>query len=150
MIEINNLTENKVDESFIKKMIKQVLKGEKVKEEPALSIAFLGPGRMRKLNKTYRKRNRVTDVLAFPESKVKFEKFKLGPTQKVKGLGEIVICLREVKKNARKFEATFEKELARVLIHGILHLLGYNHEKSDKEAKAMEEKEKKYLEIINY
>lgn len=76
------------------------------------------------------------------------QKFKVGPTQKIQGLGEIIICLSEVKKNAKKFNSSFEKELNRVLIHGILHLLRYDHEKSDEEARKMEEKEKYYFSKI--
>jgi rRNA maturation RNase YbeY len=90
-------------------------------------------------------RNRVTDVLAFGQnqkSKIKNQKLE------ELGLGEIVTCLREVKKNAKRSGQSFEKELARVLIHGILHLLGYNHEKNEKEAEKMEEKEKYYLSLI--
>lgn len=150
MIEINNLTTISVDEDFLKKILNEALKGEKIKEEVELSLAFIGPGRMRKLNKKYRGKNRVTDVLAFPESEVIFEKFKIGPLKKVKGLGEIVICLREVKKNAKRFSTTFEKELATCLIHGLLHLLGYDHERSSKAAKEMEEKQEHYLKTINY
>ena len=144
MIEINNLTTNPVDENFLKKVAGTVLDGES-KKTADLSIAFVGQGRMREINKKYRKRNRVTDVLAFPESKVLLEKFRVGPSQKVQGLGEIIICLREVKKNAKRFGLSFEKELAKVLIHGILHLLGYDHERSAQEAKKMEQKEKYYL-----
>jgi len=86
--------------------------------------------------------------LAFPESKVLMEKFRVGPTKKIRGLGEIVICLSEVKKNAKRFSLTFEKELARVLIHGILHLLGYDHEKSKEGEREMEKKENYYLEKV--
>jgi len=120
MVEINNLTTVSIDEEFLKKVAEKVLEGEKAKGE--LSIALVGQGRIRELNKKYRGKNRVTDVLAFPSN----------------GLGEIVICLREVKKNAKRFGSSFEKELATCLIHGILHLLGYDHEK-------MEEKQKYYL-----
>ena len=148
MLEINNLTTVEIDEEFLRRVVNEVLKGEKIKKEVNLSVAFIGSGRMRKLNRKYRGKNRVTDVLAFPESEVLFEKFKIGPLQKVKGLGEIVICLREVKKNAKRFNSTFEKELANVLIHGLLHLLGYDHEKNEKEAKKMQQKQQKYLEQI--
>jgi len=127
MIEINNLTTNPVDEEFLKKAAEKVLGGEK--KEGDLSIALVGQGRIRELNKKYRGKNRATDALAFPGD----------------GLGEIVICLGEVKKNAKRFNSTFEKELARVLIHGILHLLGYDHERPGKEAKQMKEKEEYYL-----
>jgi len=129
MIEINNLTEVKVDEIFIKKAAQIVLKGEKEKNIN-LSIAFVGQKRIRELNKKYRGGNCVTDVLGFGENG---------------GLGEIVICLQEVKKNAKRYALSFEKELINCLIHEILHLLGYEHEKSRKEAKAMKEKQEDYL-----
>ena len=128
MIEINNLTTNPVDEEFLKGLVKKVLEGEN-KEEAGLSIALVGQGRIRELNKKYRGKNRATDVLAFPGD----------------GLGEIVICLREVKKNAKRYRSNPEKELARVLIHGILHLLGYDHEKSEQAAEKMREKEGYYF-----
>ncbi len=147
MIDINNLTTNPIDESFIKKIAKIVLKEEE-KEKSNLSIAFIGQGRIRALNKKYRRKNRVTDVLAFPEPKALLEKFKTELPQKIQRLGEIVICFREVKKNAKRFKSTFKEELARVLIHGILHLLRYDHEKSEREAKKMSEKEEYYLSKI--
>lgn len=137
MIEINNLTTNPVDEDFLKKTAKIVLEKEK-RNNSNISLAFVGQGRMREINKRYRGKNRATDVLSFPESKVSFNKFKIGPTQKIDGLGEIIICLREIKKNAKRFNSFFERELAKVFIHGILHLLGYDHEE-------MQEKEKYYL-----
>jgi len=128
MIEINNLTTNPVDEEFLKGIVKKVLEGEN-KEGAGLSIALVGQGRIRELNKKYRGKNRATDVLAFPGD----------------GLGEIVICLREVKKNAKRYRSNPEKELARVLIHGILHLLGYDHEQSEQAAEKMREKEGYYF-----
>lgn len=145
MIEINNLTAVEVDEVLVKKIIGTVLKDEGADGNSDVSVAFIGPGRMRKLNKTYRKKNRVTDVLSFASVKVGFEKFKIGPAKKTKGLGEIVICLREVAKNAKKDGITQQQELMRVIIHGVLHLLGYDHEKSEAEAKKMEAKQGQYL-----
>lgn len=171
MIEINNLTTASVDEDFLKKICQEVLRGEKKENKDlstqaealnalsarrsvemntkcSLSIALVGQGRMRKINKRYRGKNRITDVLAFPESRVLLEKFKVGPVQKTQQLGEIIICFREVKKNAKKYNTTFEKELARVLIHGLLHLLGYDHEKSETESEKMRRKEESY--ILNF
>ncbi len=144
MTEINNLTTVSVDEEFLKKVIEKVLKEEN-KGKTDLSIALVGQGRMRKINKKYRGKNRATDVLAFPESKVLLEKFKIGHIQEVKGLGEVIICLGEVKKNAKKDGLIFEKELSQVLIHGVLHLLGYEHEKSKIGAEKMRKKEECYL-----
>lgn len=147
MIEINNLTASSLDEEFLLKVARNVLKEEK-KKESNLSIALVGQGKIRELNKKYRGKNRTTDILAFPESRASSEKFRVGPVQKIQDLGEIVICLREVKKNAKRFGSVFEKELVRVLIHGILHLLGYKHEGADKKTKIMAKKEEYYLSQI--
>lgn len=124
MIEINNLTASKVEKEFLKRVAKKVLKSENEKEID-LSIVFVGETRMRKLNKKYRGKNKTTDVLSFGQ-----------------GLNEIVICLKEIKKNAKIYDSTFKKELARVLIHAILHLLGYNH-------KDMRDKEEYYVKAIH-
>jgi len=148
MTQINNLTVIEVDEVLVKKIVEIVLKGEGADESADVSIAFVGPGRMRKLNKTYRKKNRVTDVLSFANAMVKFEKFKIGPTEKTEGIGEIVVCLREVAKNAKKDNNTQEQELLRVIIHGVLHLLGYDHEKNEEEARRMESMELKYVQEL--
>ncbi len=130
MIEINNLTAAIVNKEFLKKVAKIVLKGEN-KREVGLSIALVGPTRIKELNKKYRGKDKTTDILSFSSN------FQLE-------LGEIVICLSEVKKNAKEFDSIFKRELSRVLIHGILHLLGYDHEKSKKEAEEMEAKQEYY------
>ncbi|MDP3052191.1 MAG: rRNA maturation RNase YbeY [bacterium] len=131
MIEINNLTASPVDKKFLEKIAGSILKKEK-KLDKDLSIALVGSERMRELNKKYRGKNLATDVLSF----------QYGDS------GEVAICLPQVKKNARRFKFTFKKELARVLIHGILHLLGFNHEKNEKEADKMRKKEADYLFLI--
>ena len=131
MIEINNLTTlSGVDKKFLKGVAKTILKGENTKEA-GLSVVLVSSGRIKKLNKKYRGKNKITDVLAFGE-----------------GLNEIVICPSEVKKNAKKYNIAFKKELARVLIHGILHLSGYEHEVSEKKAREMERKQEFYLSQI--
>ena len=130
MTKVHNLTKSQIDEDFIKKISRKVLKGEGKEEN--ISLVFIGSERMRELNERYRGKNRVTDVLTCGED-----------------LKEIVICLSEVKKNARRFKSSFNKELALVLVHGILHLLGYDHEKSEKKAEKMREKEKYYLKLLN-
>lgn len=129
MFELNNLTDSSVDRKFFYKIVKKVLEGEKIKDDKELSIVLVGAGKMRELNKKYRKKNKATDVLAF-------------------SYGEIVICAQEVRKNARKYKLTLKEELARVLIHGILHLSGYNHEAGGKEEKKMKKREKNYLSRI--
>jgi probable rRNA maturation factor len=128
MIEINNLTKEKIREEFLKKIAKTVLKGKK----KGLSIALVKKGEIRSLNKKYRKKDKVTDVLSFSYGKE----------------GEIILCPEKIKENAKRSGLSCEEELIRVLIHGILHFLGYDHEKSEKEARVMELKQEKYFSQI--
>lgn len=132
MIEINNATSSPVDKNYLKRISERVFKKEK--KEKDLSIALVGPGQIRKLNKIYRKKNRPTDVLSFSYGRS----------------SEIVICISEVRKNAKKYHLPFKKELNRVLIHGILHVLGYDHKAGSKGKKLMEKKENYYFRKENY
>jgi probable rRNA maturation factor len=134
MIEINNLSAGykKIDKVFLKKVTEKVLKGEGNKKKIELSIAIVNPEEIKKLNKEYRKKNKPTDVLSFGE---------IGGD-----VSEIVICPEEVEKNGKDFK----KELTLVLIHGILHLFKYDHEKTKKEAERMFQKQEEYLSKIKF
>ncbi len=143
MIEINNLTEIPVDEDFLKKATDKVLKEER-KENSRISIVFVSSERVKRLNKTYRNKNEATDVLSFSSEDSGKEKF-LSLEKVEKDLGEIIICPEEVRESAKKNNVSFKRELVWVLIHGILHLLGYTHEESKKEAEKMRKKEDYYL-----
>ena len=110
MIEINNLTRFRINKIFLKKIAKIVLEGERTTDID-LSIALVSQADIGKINKEYRGKDKVTDVLSFPD------------------INEIIICPSEIKRNSQRFNSSFKKESARALIHGILHLLKYNHEK---------------------
>lgn len=127
MVEVKNFTSRKIDGKILKRVAKEVLENEKKKMD--LEIILVGPNSMRKLNRTFGKKNRITDVLSFPLEK---------------GYGQIFLCPKLIKKNAILYKNSFEKELTLCLIHGILHLLKYDHQK-EKERKLMKEKERKYL-----
>jgi len=147
MIEINNLAAPRIKKNFLVKISKFVLAKER-KKERNLSVALVGPERIKALNKKYRKKDRITDVLSFPEPK-RAAWLKKGSILKNE-LGEIIICPAVIKENAKKFKSSFKKELARTLIHGILHLLGLDHEKGEKEAKKMRKREECYLKLIKF
>ena len=91
-----------------------------------LSVALVGDGKMRALNRRYRGLSRVTDVLSFPASK--------SPWPVVPGprlLGDIVIATGVAARQARAQGHGFQTELRRLALHGLLHLLGYDHERDD-------------------
>jgi probable rRNA maturation factor len=133
MIEINNLSSFKIKESLFKRILKEVLEGEGLKEK-RISVAFVKSDKIKEINSQYRKKESSTDVLSFSFNDNEF-------------LGEIIICPEKVKQNANEFGVPFEKELVKVFIHGILHLLGFDHEKNSFEAKKMKEKEENYLKL---
>jgi len=144
MVEIHNLTRISVKKDFLKKIVKEILKKENKKG--VISVILVNSRRIWQLNKKYRRENKKTDVLSFPVAPKEKIFFPVVGAKKIeKELGEIIICPQEVKKNSKIFGLGFEKELKRVLIHGVLHLLGYNHEKSKREAEIMRIKEEYYL-----
>ncbi len=149
-MEINNLTNFSVDKKLFSTVAKKVLKGENRGTE-TVSLAFVDKGEIKKLNKKFRGKNKPTDVLSFGQS----IDYKLPTTNSE--LGEIVICPEVVKENSKKYGVSEKSEMLKVFIHGILHLCGYDHEKSpasnasrsdagwEKEAEIMEIKQEKYL-----
>ena len=136
MIEINNLTKFTVDKTFFSGVAKKVLKGEN-KQKENLSIAFVDATEIHQLNKRYRKKDKPTDVLSFE----KVSDFK-------DEVSEIVICPAVVKEKTQNSSLSLKKELAKTLIHGVLHTLGYDHERSQKEEEIMQAKEAEYFSKI--
>ena len=101
-----------------------------------LSIVFVDDPEMRELNSEYRGRDYPTDVLSF--SQLEGEAGGIEPRL----LGDIVISLETIDRQAVEHQVTFDEELLRMLIHGMLHLFGYDHENvPDEEAKRMQERE---------
>lgn len=128
-LEINNLTRGKIDKRFLEKIAKKTLKFLMFGKEAEISLVIVEEGRMRNLNKKYRKKNKVTDVLAFD-------------------YGEIFICLPQAKRQARKLGHSLKKELAILLIHGILHLAGYDDETKKDYNKMVRAQKKIWQELI--
>ncbi len=138
ILEIRNFTGKNIVPSFFEKTAKQALKHEKISRKKTIELAFVGKKRMAALNIRYRGIDKATDVLSFGADKFA-EKF--GNTS----LGEIVICPNIVARQAKISGNAFRTELSRVFIHGILHLLGYEHVRDAKKARAMIKKEEEIL-----
>ena len=105
----------------------------------SVEVEIIGEAKMTHLNTQYRKKKRPTDVLSFmaPE-----------PFYSQGVLGELVICLPVLKRQAKQRELSPEMELDILLTHGVLHLLGFDHEKTKKAAKEMAQLEVKVLKKI--
>lgn len=101
---------------------RKVLSAAKAKAE--LALVFLEKKPAQKINKEFRGKNYATDVLSFES---------MDPAS----LGELVMCPEVLKRQAKEHGLTFQKELGYMLLHGVLHLLGYDHETNEKDAKEM-------------
>lgn len=105
--------------------------------EALLSLEIVGDDRMRRLNRTFRHRDKTTDVLAFATRE--------GPGPLSPLLGDVVISLPQAIRQARRYQRGIDHELVVLLIHGILHLCGYDHERSEPEARRMARRERAIL-----
>lgn len=104
---------------MVKRVLLSVLSEEKRAGE--VSVLFVDDDTIAELNASYRKKNKPTDVLAFPAEV---------PHSAVPVLGDIVISVPTARRQARELGHTLRHEVAFLLIHGMLHLLGYDHHKS--------------------
>ena len=135
-----------VDEGWARKIAQAVLKAEKVAPPYEVSLVFTDSETVRKLNRDYRGVDALTDVLAFymlPQ-KGADSSFAL-PPDGVTRLGEVIISYPKAVEQAKEQGHSPERELALLIIHGILHLLGYDHEQPEEEAE-MRTREKELLE----
>lgn len=100
-----------------------------------LSVLLTDDAGIRGLNKKYRNKDKTTDVLSFPLN---------DPYM----LGDVVISVERARAQAGSFEVTEDMEVGRLLVHGILHLVGYDHVKGGRQAKRMRDKEEGLMALL--
>ena len=106
-----------------------------------LNIELVGDRRMRRLNRVYRRKDQTTDVLSFPMREAK------GPRTAL--LGDVVISVPMARRQALQAGRSIDEELAILLIHGVLHLCGYDHERGEQEARRMQRRERLMLQRVS-
>ena len=134
-----------VDEEWVRRITQYVLKAEGVSPPYEISFVFTDSETVQRLNRDYRGVDEPTDVLAFYmlSQKEADSSFVL-PPDGITRLGEVIISYPQAVGQAKEQGHSVDEELALLIIHGILHLLGYDHEKPE-EAKRMREREKELL-----
>jgi probable rRNA maturation factor len=142
MIGLTNLSTTSFDKRFLKKIAEFVLEKEN-KKGMDLSIVLVDKKKIRELNREYRKEDKATNVLSFCYEQGKPFVF---PLKNLVKLGEIAICPEYIKEDAKKRGVDFKEEFARISIHGILHILGYNH-KTERSLKKMNDLQEQYLSL---
>ncbi len=136
-VEVNQLVGKKIPASFVTKAVAAAAKGIGLKNI-SLSVAFVGGKAMRELNRKWRGKNKITDVLSFGPVAAK----NFLPMRRKGDLGEVIIAYEEAAREAKKKRWPFKQEVALLLVHGVLHCAGYDHEtlKQEKEMFTLQEK----------
>jgi probable rRNA maturation factor len=116
--------------------LKQGFEAEELKN-CELSISLVADAEMQELNKKYRDLDKTTDVLSFPTMEA--------PKGKIFPMGDIVISTQTAARQAEEYGHSYERELAFLTIHGVLHLMGLDHEMSYKDGKIMEDAQENIL-----
>ena len=141
--EFLDIEENQNYINLAEKVIKKCFEEENLSEKLYINIILTNPENIKKINNEYRNIDKETDVLSFPM----FEKEEIETLENMvieEVLGDIVISIEKVKKQAEEYEHSFEREFSYMLVHGFYHLMGYDHmEENDK--KQMRQKEENIL-----
>jgi len=136
-------------EKLLKSCVEAVLSYEECDFDAEVSITIVDKEEIKALNGEHRQKDSVTDVLSFPilefdengdiiDSEFDFD-------DELVMLGDIVICAKRAREQASEYGHSFERELAFLTVHSMLHLLGYDHEHSDDEEQAMFIRQKEIL-----
>jgi len=106
---------------LLTRVVKAVIAYASIDDAAEVSISLMDANEIRALNRDYRGKDTTTDVLSFPVG----DELTIGPGHP---LGDIVICIEVAHQQAEEYGHSFERELAFLVVHGMLHLLGYDHE----------------------
>ena len=118
--------------SLVRRAVTTVLEGER--RQAVISNTFLGPTAMRRLNRRHKKHDRPTDVLSFP----------LGmPDGRL--VGDIYVCRAVAAVQAKDAGISLREELVRIVVHGVLHVLGHDHPERNRERSVMWRRQERYV-----
>lgn len=147
-VEFDEIEENQLYIDVANKVFQKCFEIENLLDKNLyINIVFTSPNKIHEINKKYRDVDRETDVLSFPMfEKEELENYVAKPWKDI--LGDIIISIEQVKKQAEEYGHSFERELAYMMVHGFYHLMGEDHiEENDK--KIMREKEETVLNELN-
>lgn len=122
----------------VRQAVKTTLKSMDHTKKVEVAILLTNDDAIQRLNRHYRHRDQATNVLSFAmeEGEVPLKKRK-----QHRLLGDVVLAYETVDREAKAYQLSFEHHVTHLVVHGILHLLGYDHERSPAEAKRQESKE---------
>ncbi|HEY8314345.1 MAG TPA: rRNA maturation RNase YbeY [Candidatus Baltobacteraceae bacterium] len=145
MIHYRNATRGTGVDSRALKRVARTLLVAAGEEDSSLSLSLVGDREIRALNKVHRGKDNATDVLSFPLLDEDDPDLSTGAERL---LGDVVISVETARRQAGDYDATLQSELYRLLIHGILHVLGHDHERPAQRSR-METEERRLAAAID-
>jgi probable rRNA maturation factor len=141
MIEIINIQrKTKIDCEHWHRFTTKALRVIKEAKGKGVTVAFVSDRKMRELNRTFRGKDKTTDVLSFPVEQEEFEMFD-------NTLGDVVISIEQAARQAKENNLDLETEISQLILHGLLHLCGYDHETDNGDMNRLELRLRKRLGI---
>lgn len=139
-------------EATVKSAVLAALDSEKVEQNCDVCVMITDNENIRELNREHRDIDRATDVLSFPMlelspgEKIEVSPLEIDPSTGAVMLGDIAISLERMREQAEEYGHSEERELSFLTVHGMLHLLGYDHEKSEEDEKLHFSRQEEILE----
>ena len=146
-VDFNGIEEKNEYINIIRQVIKKCYEVENLEDSKLyINIILTNPANIKKINREYRNIDKETDVLSFPmfEKKDLELKLKNKDFEHIDILGDIIISINQVEKQAKEYGHSFERELSYMVVHGFYHLMGYDH-MEEEEKKIMRSKEENVL-----
>ena len=140
--EINELSEHEINE--IEKLLNYTAKKENVQEGSELSVTFVSNERIQEINREYRDKDRPTDVISFALEEMGEGELEIVGEGIPRVLGDIIISIPKAREQAEEYNHSFMRELGFLAVHGLLHLLGYDH-MNEQDEKQMFDRQKEIL-----
>ncbi|OLO38891.1 rRNA maturation RNase YbeY [Alkalihalophilus pseudofirmus] len=129
--ETTKLTEEQIE--LAKSIISKAAKMEGLTGPTEISVTFVDDKRIQDINREYRGKDTPTDVISFALNEAGEEEVQIIDPEGPNVLGDIIISIPRTLEQAQSYEHSFERELGFLLVHGFLHLLGYDHLTEEKE-----------------
>ena len=142
--------EDCLDVGWVQNIARLVLTAQGAGSYTEVGLVIASQERVRQLNKAYLGRDEPTDVLAFAmlsESSTEGEQLFATPPDGIKHLGEVIISYPQAARQAEEHQHSIKKEVAILIVHGVLHLLGYDHDEPEP-ARQMAAREKAILNCV--
>ena len=127
---------------LVRRSVNAALKYEDFQRPCEVSVTFTDNEKVRELNAQYRSIDRATDVLSFPLFDEDFE------DEEELALGDVVLSLEKAQEQAKEYGHSFEREVAFLVVHSVLHLLGYDHETSEEDEKEMFFRQEEIMKLL--